>query len=127
MIGKLGLAAALAGALLLVQPGGAGAGPLSQAGTSAKPGAANAVTQVRYRRGWRNNRWHRHHGYRRHWRQGRYYNRGYYNRRFYRRRYYGYNPYYYGNSYNYGYRPYRYYRPYRRLYHRPRIGIYISF
>ena len=116
MIGKLGLAAALAGALLLVQPSGTGAAPLSQAGTSAKPGATNAVTQVRYRRGWRNHRGYRHRGYRRHWRQGRYYNRGYY-----RRRYYGYNPYYYGNSYNYGY------RPYRHLYHRPRIGIYLSF
>jgi hypothetical protein len=116
MIGKLSLAAALAGALMLVQPGGSNAASLSHAGTAAKPGTTNTVTQVRYRRKWRNHR-----GYRRHWRYGRYYNHRYYRRRYYRPRYYSYNPYY------YGYRSYRpYWRPYRR-YHRPRIGIYISF
>jgi hypothetical protein len=101
MISKLGLAAALAGALMLVQPGGATAASLSQAGMAAKPGTANTVTQVHYRK-----RWHKHRGYRRHWRNGRYYNNRYYRRR-------SYSPYY------YGYRRHRYYQP--------GIGIYLSF
>lgn len=104
MIDKLGLAAALAGALMLIQPGGATAASLSQAGTAAKPGMANTVTQVHYRK---------HRGYRRHWRNGRYYNNRYYRRH-------SYSPYYYGDShYYYGYRRHRYYQP--------GIGIYFSF
>ncbi len=115
MIGKFGLAAAVASLLLLAQPGGAGAASLSPSGTAAKPGTTDTVTQVRHRRKWR---YHR--GYRRHWRHRRSYNYGYYRPRYY-------NPYYYGYSSYYGYRPYRSYRRHYRRYHRPHIGIYLSF
>ena len=110
MIGKLSLAAAFAGALMLLQPGGASAASLSQAGLNAKPTTANIVTPV-HRRSWRHRHRHRSGHFRRH-----------------RPYYYGYNPYYY--SY-YDYPSYYYYRPYRHRYyrrhHRPQFGIYLSF
>lgn len=113
MIGKFGLAAALAGAVLFAAPASASAASLPMAGKTLTQKAADTVTPV-HRKRWR--KWHKH---RRHGRLGRYYNY-----RYYRPRYYSYDPYYYGDSSYYIYRPYhRHY--YRR--HRPSFGIYLSF
>lgn len=105
MFGKLGLAAAMVGALLLAAPAGASAASLPQTGGVAKSAAAGKLTLTHYRK-WRKHRRHA--------------------RRHYRHRYY--QPYYYSYydypSY-YAYRPYRY-RYYRR-HHRPHFGIYLSF
>ncbi|MEZ5924856.1 MAG: hypothetical protein R3D57_10795 [Hyphomicrobiaceae bacterium] len=118
MIGKMSLAAAIAGAILLAAPISASAASLSQAATVASPKVSDNSTVQVHRKKWR--KWHKH---RRHVRKGRYYNY-----RYYRPRYYSYQPYYY-----YGYSPYYVYRPYRhshryyRRHHRPHFGIYLSF
>lgn len=108
MFGKLGLAAAIAGALLLAAPLGASAAALPQASGAAKSVTTGKVTLThgKHYRKWRKHRRHA--------------------RRHYRYRYY--QPYsygYYGNPSYYSYRPYRY-RHYRR-HHRPHFGIYLSF
>ncbi len=115
MIGKFGLAAALAGALMLALPGGASAASLPQAGKTLTSKAADTVTTVSHRKRWK--KWRKH---KRHVRYGRYYSSRYRHRP----HYYTYTPYYYGYPTYYVYRPYR--RHYRR-HHRPNIGVYISF
>lgn len=107
MFGKLSLAGAVAGALLLAAPAGASAASLPQTGSTVKVAAKAGVTQVHKRRHWRRGYGRRHHRH---------------HRRFY--------PYYSGYNYNYpgyyyNYQPYRY-RHYRR-HHRPAFGIYLSF
>lgn len=107
MIGKLGLAAAVAGALMLAAPSGASAASLPQTSGVAKSAVTGKVTLV-HRQHYRKWRKHRRHA-RRH------------------NRYRYYQPYsygYYGYPSYYTYRPYRY-RHYRR--HRPAFGIYLSF
>jgi hypothetical protein len=113
MIGKLGLAAAVAGILLLAQPGGAVAASLSLAGTGVSPQSSDTVTAVSHRKKWR--KWRKH---RRHVHYGRYHNYRY------RERYHTYYSYSYPTYYVY--RPYRHYRHHYRR-HRPHIGIYLSF